>query len=294
MLVIRADATAATGAGHVMRMASFIARWRASGGGEVWLDGRVDIPFVRSHLTSLGLGAAEGSHRATVLIVDSYDPAVRVKGASTGNYALRVLVDDVGGIVPPGYDIVWNPNAYSAAGLYPAFGGEIIGGPDSVPLRTDLPRWVEGTGSRIGVMLGGGPPPEKFLESLIVLSRRRTDWQFAAPSMWAPDGWLKIAPDAPWTDLNLCSRLLTAGGSTVWEAAAVGIPVVIAVIADNQRRVADWAAEANVPVMDARSPEDPGSLVEASLARAKKLPAVDGRASAVISRLRSSVRQALT
>ena len=50
----------------------------------------------------------------------------------------------------PGFDVVWNPNAYGSAALYPRFAGRVLTGAGCVPLRAGLPTWsdtgTDGTG----------------------------------------------------------------------------------------------------------------------------------------------------
>lgn len=244
---MRADATPGIGAGHVMRCCGLAEAWarRRYGGVRVWGD--VQIDFAQARLSAIGAVLGDGSAADdAVLVVDTYDADVRHALAGCAA-SLRVLVDDVGGTVS-GYDAIWNPNAYAAANLYPGFSGLVISG--HVPLRTGLPMWTGG-GDSIAVMIGGGAPSPIVVEALSEWTRGRD--VVAAEAPWLPAAWHRAPRDAAWDAFARCNLLITASGSTVWEAAAVGIPVCVIITADNQHLVARWVHEHGAPVVDARA-----------------------------------------
>jgi spore coat polysaccharide biosynthesis predicted glycosyltransferase SpsG len=91
-----------------------------------------------------------------------------------------------------------------------------------------------------------------------------------------------------WTDLHRAGYLITGAGSTVWEAAAVGIPVALVVFADNQALVGDWGRQCGVPVMDVRGRTDSVSIAEdltAATRAARTLPHLKSGAELVARRL---------
>jgi hypothetical protein len=84
------------------------------------------------------------------------------------------------------------------------------------------------------------------------------------------------------------SALITAAGTSLWEAASARIPVVVLCTADNQVAVSDWARQAGVPVIDARQAavarEVATGLCKA-LPFARPLPPIENGAPAVARRL---------
>jgi hypothetical protein len=259
-LLHRADANRTIGAGHAMRLASLGRAW-LEGDGRVGFAGSIELPFVRDRLERSGLAPGDRwVARADVLVVDTYDPALhRTAGPDA---ALRVLVDDLGGAVPPGFDAVWNPNAYGSASLYPGFGGAVIAGPEHVAIRDDLLPWEGRVDQTTVVSLGGGSPPARVREALAHLGGLMPDQAFAITGEWAPSGWRMIPPDQLWPTARRATRLVTAAGITVWEAAAAGIPVLLLQTAPNQRLVFGWARDAGAPGLDTQVVE-PDSLARA-------------------------------
>lgn len=253
-LLLYADATPQSGAGHVMRLANLAEAWIEEGRGSARFAGRVSLPFVRERLASLGVELAAEfplSACAGILVVDSYDTGLREWYAALAGPRLRVLVDDLGGEVPTGYDLVWNPNAYGSPSLYPGFTGEVLTGAAAVPVRRGLPRWSGGGSEMIGVMLGGGEIPGLVRQAVVQMAGTMGETRFRGVGDWVPATWERVPRSQPWAALAGCDLLVTAAGSTVWEAAAVGIPVVVVQTAANQERVCQWVRQAGAPVLDA-------------------------------------------
>lgn len=275
-LIARADANARVGAGHVIRCATLIEAWRAAGGGEATLAGHVDLPFVTALLSRLRIAERSSVDDAShaVLLVDTYDPVERTALARVPAL-YRVLVDDVGGAVPVGYDAVWHPHPCDGRHLYPGFAGVVISGVDAVPIRAGLPSWrAERHEQAIAVTLGGGALPADLVDVLRAVAAARSGVPFVAVGEWVPATWTRIDAGELWDRASRSACLITAAGTTVWEAAAVGIPVVVLQIADNQARVAAWAEESGAPVvrLTAARPVDPVQKVMAALRCARPLP----------------------
>lgn len=251
-LVLRADANDAIGAGHVMRCATLAQAWRTAGFGPVLLAGRVDIPFVNARLQALDVrvvaadvSTGEGADR--ILVVDTYDIAAR-RAAAGFPARCRALVDDLGGDVPEGYAVVWHPHPDGDGRRFGGFRGSIITGASAVPIREDLPIWTGETGAAdVGVTLGGGAAPASLVSALVRIADDGR-FRFIGSGNWVPAGWERIENDRMWSRFARTSRLLTGAGSTVWEAAVVGIPTSIVQIAPNQALVAEWAARTS-PVL---------------------------------------------
>ena len=67
-----------------------------------------------------------------------------------------------------------------------------------------------------------------------------------------PPSWERLEAGQLWHGLMRASALITAAGTSLWEAAVARIPVVVVCTADNQVAGFDWARQAGVPVIDAR------------------------------------------
>lgn len=290
-LCLRADAEARIGAGHAMRLASLGEAWTA-GGGRAVLWGRVELPFVAERLAGAGVEVADAppADGGCVLVVDSYDEAVRATCAARPA-RLRVLVDDLGCPVPSGYGMVWNPNAYGDAALYPGFAGEVLGGPAAVPVRPGLPAWSGAGSPTVGAMLGGGNPGPVLGEAMRIVAEALGPQGLTGVGEWVRPPATRADASGPWTSLSRCGALVTAAGSSVWEAAAVGIPAVVVRTAYNQDRIVRWARDAGVPAVDALGADDAAALAAEildALGRAAPLPPIDPGAGRVARRLQAA------
>jgi hypothetical protein len=269
-LAIVTDATPATGAGHAMRCAVLAEAWRHAGGGTVILRGTVTIPFVQARFAAAGVAVAGGEAMADVVMCDHNDPGVRA-GAGMLPGRLRVLVDDLGGAVPAGFEVVWNPNAYDASRDYPGFAGEVLSGEASVPLRRGIAEWRGGGSGTSGAFLGASAAGRQLLDALAGAAGKGSAWCAPPPT---PPGWGVVDPMVPWDALSGCDRVVLSVGSATWEAGVAGVPVVLACIADNQRRIFEWGLGQGVPgvnVMGTGVEAGAAALLDA-LPRARALP----------------------
>jgi hypothetical protein len=243
-----------------MRCLALAEAW-SSGTKTLWGD--VDIDFVATAVRVAGVAQIDREptmSQRSVLVVDTYDEAERHRGAGCSAAGARVLVDDVGCSVPEGYDAVWNPNAYGAPALYPGFGGAVFAGAMFTPVRQDIPRWTSGdAGSDVAITLGGSHIPEHIRAALEVLASDDAV-RIRAAGSWVPPEWTHIDPTRLWADVIQAGCLLTAAGSTLWQAAVSRIPVVVLLMADNQRLIFEWAQRGGVPGVDALAIQDPKAL----------------------------------
>lgn len=252
-MVLAVDAVPAVGAGHAIRVAALATAWRALGGTAVAI-GRVELPFVLRHYQDLGIAVEPSADPACdLLVVDRYDAVERDSLATVQFAKIKVLVDDLGGPVPGGYHVVWNPNPYASGALYPSFGGRVLAGTDVLALRDDLPRWRKRLDGNVVVTLGGGRPGQALIGAFALLTQLMPAERFAIAGDWAPPGTLEVPPDQLWATAIDAKCLVTAAGSTIWEAAAVGVPIVVIAIAENQRSVYRWARNHGVPGADGLS-----------------------------------------
>lgn len=269
-----------------MRCTTLALAWKQAKLGPAKLVGEMSVAFVRERIECVGVSSIPthlAAWNGAVSLTDHYDDNVRAQGAARSEAALRVLVDDEGGLVPPGYDVVINPNPYATAALYPGFRGVFIGGPEAVLIRDDLP--TTSGGIRTAVMFGGGGPQRWLLDVLRGVARRdRLQERWIGVGPWCPPEWQQVATDFPWRELATCGRVILAAGGAAWEAAAVGVPVVLLEVAANQHLVTSWATRHAVPALNAMTSSRAHELdgaIEAALSTARPLPRVASGASSV-------------
>jgi spore coat polysaccharide biosynthesis predicted glycosyltransferase SpsG len=290
LLVARLQATDRTGAGHAMRCLGVLERWGQAGGrAELW--GAVEIDFVRRRADNAGIPiVATPGDDVSVLVVDVYDAVEREELGRWSAAAIRVLVDDFGEDIPTGYSVVWNPNAYADASLYCGFVGHIFAGRKYVPVREGLPAWVGG--GEGAVSFGGIRIEERLNTVLEALPAACGVSRLQCVGSPLPACCRPVPPDDIWRALKHAPWLISAAGSTTWEAAVVGIPFVAVIIADNHMVAARWIAGHGVPVVDLRlreSPEEAVSTLSLAVTRARPLPKLQPGGGAVVQELSSLI-----
>jgi spore coat polysaccharide biosynthesis predicted glycosyltransferase SpsG len=116
----------------------------------------------------------------------------------------------------------------------------------------------------------------------------RIEWEFFGVGPDWPSSWHCVDAQDPWPILAGCQRLVSAAGTSVWEAAVVGIPTVLLKVANNQRLVAKWAQENGGAVVDAQSARDADALcteILHVLDNTRALPPLESGAGAVVRRI---------
>jgi hypothetical protein len=123
--------------------------------------------------------------------------------------------------------------------------------------------------------------------ALSLLAELATADRFGITGDWGPSHWRRISPSRLWTEAAAARQLVTAAGTTVWEAAVVGIPVVLLMTAANQRLVYRWARDAGIPGLNALlvDPEFLAHQLRALLDVPAQLPRVENGVNRVVQRL---------
>lgn len=275
-LLIRADATVPMGTGHVMRSLALAQAWQRCGG-EVGLASRELPPALEDRLSSGGIAisridAEAGSlqdadqtaalaHRmgARWVVADGYQFPAAWHDAVRSGRSLCCL-DDFGSA--QNADLIVNQNLHAAASLYrkaPPDTTLLLGGryallrhefleasPSSMPADSSR-------GPRILVSCGGSDPAgatsivlrglsqiPSSLEVIAVVgpgNPRRGELERLAMKLGVPvtlehnSG--RMAALMRWADLAV-----VAAGSTCWELAYLGVPMLALIAADNQVPVA--------------------------------------------------------
>lgn len=275
-LVIRADASAQIGAGHVMRCLALAEAWARAGGGKIEFAA-VDLPdSLRRRLADCGFGVvalpgpAGGPEdlEATVALVSSRGAACVIDGYAFGRdyqqavqrAATTLVVDD--GHRTEGFaaDVVLDQNLGASEAHYAplAPGAELLLGTRFALLRSEFlasPRPERSpSGRRVLVTLGGSDPAglseavaralsenpvgAEGIEVCLVLGGSNPRAGAIAAAL--ADTAVEVVRDARnMPELMARADLaVAAAGSTCWELCYSALPALLVVVADNQRDIA--------------------------------------------------------
>jgi len=268
-----------------MRCLALAQAWQDRGGSATLLTAALPAPLeTRVRAEQLDVVSVEGdandpSEAIRVardggmqwVVVDGYDfdsaYQRRIKDAG-----LPLLwIDDEAHAAPYSADVVLNQNPHAAESMYAdrAAGTRLLLGPRYVLLRREFRRWRDGrakaTGAtpRVLVTMGGGDAENVTLKAVEAL-RRLTNAEIEAvvvagnmnPHVTKLEAVLEGAegmrlernvtqmPELmSWADVAIA-----AGGSTSWELAYFGVPMLLLPIAENQRPVAERLHEEQVAI----------------------------------------------
>lgn len=273
------------GVGHVMRCLALAQAWKLRGGDVVLLT-HVEAPALLQRLRDEGLELqplqeAQGSleevaevvnlaaeYQAKWLVLDGYHftPAYRAALKVSG---LRLLIiDDLADTDLSAADILLNQNAYAKAEMYPSASRLLLGSPHALLRREFLP-WrckrspEPETAQEVLITLGGGDPDNVTLRVLHLLAgmtdrrlvlkvivgsaNRQVESLRAARPMNHEVEMLVNPPNLP--ELMCHAHVaISASGSSCWELACLGLPMLLIITADNQRGVAARLEELGLAV----------------------------------------------
>jgi spore coat polysaccharide biosynthesis predicted glycosyltransferase SpsG len=274
-VLIRCDANETIGLGHAGRSLALGAALAERFGAVPEVLGRSD-PLLARFVTRVGYellpllapgyGTAEVVARVGpgwAVISDSYDldqDAV-VQIAASG--AMHVAIDDFASVGEWHDAIVVNPNIGSEHLAY-AGARVVAAGPAYALLRPEIarlagrPRSLAPRGRRLLVCLGGGAWPSESDALLDALAGTtfevRATFDSDRPEAVPPD---TLAEQLEWADVAIVS-----GGVVKYEAAAAGLPMVVAAVVPHQAIVARaFAAETGAPFGGSLSDVQPSELV---------------------------------
>lgn len=271
--LLRADASADIGTGHVMRCLALAQALRDIGS-DVVLAHTVSLPAgLEERLSAEGIALRpltgtrgtrqEAGHTADLaadlsadwLVVDGYAFGAEYL-ATLRSAPLRVLVfDDHAGLSRYPVDIVVNQNAYADAARYAGRTDEarLLLGPRFAVLRRDFAPWrdwqrsIPRRGRRVAVTLGGSDPADatsRVLAAFHAARDRTLDVRVAVGAANPRHGELTAAlgrrvellfdvRDMP-ALLAWADVGIGAGGTSALEIACMGLPALLFVLADNQ------------------------------------------------------------
>jgi len=255
-IALRADASPARGLGHVMRCLALSDTLIKAGAQCSLVTG--DLPEqVEAKAKALGctIISLDETFSADCLIIDSYDIKAGQRAALFDQAGKSVIIDDVGDNGPYDADVILNPNPGAHASLY----GEALRpeqrlvGADYVLLRPEI---IDAKTTRdfsdaqsVFISCGGSDPTQAGPAVVQALSQYRAKLLniriLVGPiqDRSALNAALDNAPhrielikgtSAIQAHLNWADVAILAAGTTLWEAAYLGVPIVALVIADNQ------------------------------------------------------------
>jgi UDP-2,4-diacetamido-2,4,6-trideoxy-beta-L-altropyranose hydrolase len=286
LLIIRADATPEIGTGHLMRCLALAHAWRTRVGEVIFVsccqsrDLRQRMATVARQVVAIERAHPDpGDWKKTSQILDAqndawvvldgyhFDDGYHKKIRAPGKRLL--VVDDMAHLDRYEADIVLNQNIdaeslpYATASftrlflgtrfilLRPEFGNRVTGEPK-------VPRLA----NRLLVTLGGGDPGNMTLrvmqalekididgfEAIVVvgstnphLRQIRAEGSRSSVPVRVVDNVHNMAELMAWADLAV-----SAGGSTCWELAYMGVPTLAVTMADNQLAVVNGLEKAGV------------------------------------------------
>lgn len=283
LVLIRADASPAKGTGHVMRCLALAEALRDNGVPAVFVTREITAPL-RARLLADGfdhqaltgdtptelLGAAD-HWGATALVVDSYWLDADWRAAVRPGFPVVLALDDLADRMLHA-DLVWNPAPGAASLPYDALapGATLLAGEPYLLLRREIrqaamaPRMPLDARTSILLTFGGSDPagltvpvvkrlapslpPGVWLDVVAGGSNPALDCIHAACARFPGTVRLHIDSRQMGTLMAAAGLAVTAGGGTVAELAALAVPSLLAVVADNQAPAADdartrgWAA----------------------------------------------------
>ncbi len=281
-LLVRADAGAGIGAGHVMRCYALTQAWLAAGGTARFLMASGAESFS-------ALFAAEGLHgdslqaeRGTaedVRLTVAYAKSMSAHWIVLDGYAFRpdfqrgifasgirmLVVDDNGECAPCRSHLVLNQNMHASSDWYPAVGTipRLLLGPRFALLRRQFrgranrEKPITSEAARILITMGGADPENltgKAIEACAGLRIRGMEVIAVVGAMNSRLDSLKRQAAAVGVEvrhdvsgmaglMEWADVALTAAGSTVWELLSMGVPSLATAAAENQRGIADRLEE---------------------------------------------------
>lgn len=318
-LILRADAGGVLGSGHVMRSVALGEAWIDAGGACVLvsavlppaLEARVaeSRGFLVRRLEAPAWSAADArasaaiaaSFSAPAIVTDSYLYDAPYLGALQAHGLRVVAIDDLARLPAYPCDLMVNPNLAGAEALYfgKADNARRLLGPRYVMLRREFAmhrssvRSIATSAHRLLVTFGGVDPKNGgavALAALALLPHLKADFIIGAANAHGDDLAMKastlahvnVIRDARDMAARImgCEMILSAGGTTVWEAAALGAPMMLAAAAPEEAAAAAQLAKGGLCVFLG----DIDALEPARLAAA-----IDDFAKDMAARARSSV-----
>jgi UDP-2,4-diacetamido-2,4,6-trideoxy-beta-L-altropyranose hydrolase len=289
-LLIRADASARTGTGHMMRCIALAQAWRRSGGTAIFVSAEttaaLEARLVAEKFQNVRIPVTPGTkedgaktgeiakiNNAFWIVADSYNFGLDYQRAIQAAGIRLLFIDDYGHAGEYAADLVLNQNLAADAALYGRRERHtrLLLGPRYALLREEFLRWhdwqrqIPEVVRKVLITLGGSDPDNvtaRVVEALrgldvemrIVLGGSNPHFDLLSSAVCPPSSVIRDATNMPelmaWADVAI-----TAGGSTCWELAFMALPSIVMVLADNQAASAQRLHEVGVVFSVGRAAE---------------------------------------
>jgi UDP-2,4-diacetamido-2,4,6-trideoxy-beta-L-altropyranose hydrolase len=281
-LIVRADATSAIGSGHLMRCLALAQAW-AGNKDSVHFVSRCESASISASVrgegfvlhavqdVDAGWDAIEDLVKAepgSALVLDGYgfNAADHERGRSLGMPVLAI--DDNAHLPNYAADLIVNQNPYANELCYSAAAhSRLLLGTQYALLRREFAarrlaeRECRENACRILVTLGGSDPDNVSLK-VVEACQQTTGTEacvVAGPANCHLDelrsavrGDSRIHIETATTAMSRwmawAEMAVIGAGSTCWECCYMGLPAITIVLAENQKRIAEWMAEARITV----------------------------------------------
>ncbi|NER34635.1 MAG: UDP-2,4-diacetamido-2,4,6-trideoxy-beta-L-altropyranose hydrolase [Oscillatoria sp. SIO1A7] len=288
-LLIRADASAKIGTGHVMRCLALAQAWQGAKGEPIFAMAN-PVPALEKRIESEGMqvvclttepgSAADARETAAVarelqaswVVVDGYRFGGEYQKTIKDSGLRLLFIDDCGHAEHYYADLVLNQNISAEEQWYrnrePCT--QLLLGTRYTLLRREFWQWqgwqrtVPAIAKKVLVTLGGADPDNvtlkviralqlvevEELEAVVVVGGSNPHYEtleMAVQDSRFPIRLQRNVTNMPqlmaWADVAI-----SAGGSTCWELAFMGLPSLLLVLAENQRAIAEKLATLNQAV----------------------------------------------
>lgn len=285
-LLIRADGGTQMGTGHLMRCLALAQGWQEAGGEVlfvlVWempaIEERLRQEGMQvAHLIDVVAGSEADAaatavlarqHLARWIVVDGYHFGGAYQKQIKEAGFLLLFIDDNAHADYYYADLVLNQNIYAQARLYQAREPytRLLLGTSFVLLRREFWPWrgwqraMPEAARHLLVTLGGSDPDNVTLNVIQALQQLSGEWEAAIVvggqnphyhelvTAVGDDSRFHLRRNVPsmpelmaWADLAV-----SAGGSSIWELAFMGVPTLLVTLADNQSEAVNTLAQNDI------------------------------------------------
>jgi len=273
-LVIRADASAAMGTGHVMRCLALAQAWRREGGDMVFvmvdstpaIARRLEDEKFPCKLSKCTAGSVEDAKALALVAAELNSIWVAVDGYQFSSAYQRELkqsgfkllwIDDTGQCMPYCADLILNENVYAASAMYWERSEEtsLLLGPEYVLLREEFLGWnnwrrdFREDAKRVMVTMGGSDSQNATAQILCALARADLDVEIDVVVGGSNPHAETIRQRARELPRHVSIRCdvanmpevmagadlaISAAGVTCYELALLQVPMILFALAENQ------------------------------------------------------------
>ena len=287
-LIIRADANAEIGAGHLMRCLALAQAYKDAGGQVVFItscqnegllqmlqEEKIDIRLLGSSYPNAGdweyTRDTLGDHPDGWVMLDGYhfNEVYQQRVKEAGHRLL--VIDDMAHLKYYYADIVLNQNLHAEQLQYACEPyARLLLGTKYVLLRREFLTWkdwkreVPDVAQRVLVTMGGGDPDNYTLkviralqkvdvpglEATVIVGASNIHTDVLQATVKKSQSSIRLIYNAEnMPELMAWADVaVSAAGSTIWELMFMGVPAILISVADNQKQIAESAEAAAVAI----------------------------------------------